>query len=105
MAHLPFTAVTRSGTAYDVQFPLHPQTVSEQDVQELLSTVLDAVSARVEGARVSDGDVLQALVMVLAIRMRMVDAPLETCGRLVDELLERSIAAVEQARSYPMGRA
>ena len=72
---LPYTAVTSTGDAYEIRFPLHPETRSPERISDLLSSALAAISKEVEsGTPISDGDVLQGISMALAIRARLVDA-------------------------------
>jgi hypothetical protein len=106
MNRLPYTAVTSAGQAFDIQFPLHAETSSAQTVADLLTGVLGAVSARVEaGQGVSDGDVLQALAMAMAVRARMVAVPPKTSLSLMHGLLDAAFAATLNASRYQAARA
>jgi hypothetical protein len=106
METLEFTAVTASGHAYDIAFPLHPQTRSAQGVSDLLTALLEAISRTAEARRdISDGDVLQALAMGLAIRARMIDVRPETLAPLVEQLFQEAFAAAREARPYTTSRA
>ncbi|MGE5153886.1 MAG: hypothetical protein ACM3ST_07710 [Bdellovibrio bacteriovorus] len=103
---LPYTAVTSSGNAYDIRFPLHPETRSPERVSHLISSTLEAISRDLEsGSSISDGDVLQALSMALAIRARLVDASPGASLRLMHELVDSAFAAALEARCYRAGRA
>ncbi|TCS71711.1 hypothetical protein EDC61_10854 [Sulfuritortus calidifontis] len=103
---LSFTAISASGQAYDIDFPLHPQTRSAQAVSDLLGAVLDAISRRAQDGRdLSDGDVLQALAMALAIRARMVGGSAESAAALVSELCDSAFTAAYAAAPYATGRA
>jgi hypothetical protein len=105
MIQLPYTAVTSAGEAFDIRFPLHPETGSTQAVADLLTGVLGAISARVEaGEGVSDGDVLQALAMAMAVRARMVAVPPKTSLSLMHGLLDASFAATLNSSRYQAGR-
>ena len=102
---LSFTAM-ESGAARHIEFPLHPQTVSPDQVGSLMTAVLDTITREIGGySRVSDGDLLQALCMVLAIRMNMVDAGSETLKNLVLLLLEQANEAVAAGTVEQAGRA
>ena len=106
ITRLRYTAVSSAGDAYEIRFPLHPQTRSPEGVSGLLSSALEAISKDVEsGTPVSDGDVLQALSMALAIRARLVDAPPGASLRLMHELVDSAFAAALEARCYRAGRA
>ena len=106
MKKLLFTAVTSGGRAYDIEFPLHPQTRSPEAVSDLLTGLLDRLSSDLEKrSDVSDGDVLQALAMTLAIRARMIDVEPESTQQLIGELLGESLRAAQEARGYSAARA
>ena len=73
MDKLPYTALTSSGDAFDIEFPLHPLTRSSEAVGAMITGLLETLSRYVESeGDVSDGDVLQALAMALAVRARIV---------------------------------
>ena len=105
MSTLTYSAVTSGGRAFDIEFPLHPETRSHEAVSEMLTSLLETLSKTVESRKdVSDGDVLQALAMTLAIRGRMVDASPETLRSLVAQLFETAFDAAESARIYTAAR-
>lgn len=106
MRRLAYTAVTAGGDAYEMRFPLHEHTVSSNAVQSMLTSVLDAVSAGLDGQEeVSDGDVLQALAMAMAVRARMVDVKPAVSLQLMHALIDEAFAAALQASRYQAGRA
>jgi hypothetical protein len=103
---LGFTAVSSAGAALAIEFPLHPDTRSADQVAELLSGVLAALSEVIErDGDVSDGDVLQALAMAAAIRSRRVAVPVTVTRQLLDQLLDDSLDAVGAATPTRAGRA
>ena len=103
---LLFTAVTSGGKAYDIQFPLHPETRSPEAVSELLAALLASLSRELEKrGDVSEGDVLQALAMTTAIRSRMVNAEPRAAIELLNDLLEGALHAVLEAKTYSAARA
>lgn len=103
---LTFTAVTSGGVAYDVEFPLHPLTRSSQGVSDLLTALLETISRHVDDRRLlSDGDILQALCLTLAVRTRMVGASPESARALVIELFDAAHQAACAAMPYEAGRA
>lgn len=106
MAVLPFTAVTTGGVSYDVSFPLHPQTRSGEQVSEMLAAVLDALSECIErGDEVGNGDVLQALAMAAAVRIRMLETDDGPGRRLFHSLTEAACDATSRAAGRAIGRA
>jgi hypothetical protein len=103
---LSFTAVTASGQAYEIDFPLHPQTRSAVGVSDLMTALLETISQTLAGRRdLSDGDVLQALAMTLAIRARMLSATPESTASLIEDLFGTAYAAARATPSYVAGRA
>ncbi len=104
--HLPYAAVTNAGDAYQMRFPLHPETRSPERVSHLLGATLEAISKDLEsGTPISDGDVLQALSMALASGARLVDAAPGASPRLMHELVDSAFAAALEGRCYRAGRA
>lgn len=103
---LSFTAVTSGGVAYDVEFPLHPLTRSTQGVSDLLTALLETISRHVEDRHdLSDGDILQALCLALAVRARMVGATPDSIRELVVEIFDTAHRAACAAIPYEAGRA
>jgi hypothetical protein len=103
---LQFVAITSGGRAYDIEFPLHPETRSASAVSELVTRLLEAISTHAGGRDdVSDGDILQALAMTSAIRGRMLDGDPEQIERLTRLLGETAWEAVREAKSYAAARA
>ncbi len=102
---LPFTAV-QPGAVRQINFPLHALTVDEEDVAGLLEALLDSMTEQIRvRENVSDGDLLQALCMALAIRMHMVEAAPPAVRALVSEILEQADDAVAESVIAPAGRA
>lgn len=102
---LPFTAL-QPGGARQINFPLHAHTVDENHVGAVLEALLDSMSEEIRSKpAVSDGDVLQALCMALAIRMHRVQASPASVRALVSEILEQADDAVAASVVQPAGRA
>ena len=103
---LQFIAVTSGGRAFDIDFPLHPQTQSAPAVSDLVTRLLEAISEHARGRTdVSDGDILQALAMTSAIRGRMLDADQGQIGDLSRQLYDQAWEAVVAAESCVAARA
>lgn len=103
---LQFVAVTEGGQAYDIEFPLHPETRSGQSVSDLVTRLLEVISAHVQDSgEVSDGDILQALAMTAAIRGRMLGGDASVIEDLTRQLYDNAWNAVSAARDYAAGRA
>lgn len=95
MRVLPYRAITESGTVLDVSLPLHPETVSPMRVQQLLTALEETLTREIHVLGVtSNGDVLQALAMALAIRAGLIEsAPREALG-LARDLADTALGAV-----------
>jgi hypothetical protein len=108
MKQLPYRATTGTGDVFDIDFPLDPGTGDAVRVHQLLSDLLLAVDRVMGlGEPMSNGDVLQAMAMALAVRTRMIHAPAETRQRLAMQLLARGLDAADAAprQSPPAGHA
>ena len=76
MQKLPYRAVTSGGAVLDVAFDLHPETVSPERVALLVTALLNTLDQQLEGrSPAANGDVLQAVAMLLALRSAMLPAP------------------------------
>jgi hypothetical protein len=103
--YLPFTAV-HTGGAREINFPLHDLTVDAVDVGAMLEALLVSISEQIQLRRnVSDGDVLQAMCMALAIRMHLVEAAPDAVRAMVAATLEQADDAVANSIVLPVGRA
>jgi hypothetical protein len=108
MAHeiLQFVALTSGGRAFDIEFPLHPQTRSASAVSDLVTRLLTVISEHAKDRTdVSDGDILQALAMTSAIRGRMLEGDQANIADLNRILNEQAWQAVSTANSYAAARA
>lgn len=103
---LPFTTISASGEAREIEFPLHPETASAEQVGGMLTAILESLSREItSGEPVGNGDVLQALSMALAVRARMINAPETITGPLLHELVDSALDAAGQAKPIRTGRA
>jgi hypothetical protein len=104
---LPFTAVTDTGDKFDIEFPLHASTDSPIRVHQLLGDILGTVSREVRRDTMSNGDVLQALTMAIAIRARMIAADPTVTAQLAEDLLTNALQGVSDANTsaLPSGQA
>ncbi len=84
---LAFTATTSSGEVLEFRLPLHAHTSSAEHVGALLEKILEHVSVLVEGPEsISDGDVLQALTLAVAVRLRVAGVAPDTARQLLEDL-------------------
>ncbi|MBC7779889.1 MAG: hypothetical protein H7125_07240 [Proteobacteria bacterium] len=102
-SHLPYRATTASGETIDVTFDLHGETRSADDVSTLLTAILAAIDAGVTAqAKVSNGDVMQALAMALSLRAAMIPAPRTVTEPLARDLLDTALACASFAQRVPV---
>ena len=102
MSHLPYEVKTATGEKIAFDFPLHAETQSAMRVSQLL----DAVSVTLDRdlrvlGNTANGDVMQALAMLLAVRAAMLHAPFEVGQQLAVDLAATALAAAGQARHDP----
>lgn len=99
---LPYRARTASGEVFDIEFPLHTETGDAVRVGQLVSLLLEAVDRDIALAgTASNGDVLQAMAMAMAIRASMIHAPQEVTERLAQDLLGDALGAMADADHRP----
>ncbi|MDJ0948848.1 MAG: hypothetical protein QNJ94_08000 [Alphaproteobacteria bacterium] len=103
MTKLPFRAKTATGDILDVEFPLHPETGDAVRVGQLVTLLLDAIDKDIGLAgETSNGDVLQAVAMTLAIRAGMIHGAGSLTETLSIDLLRSALEAVADAtRTVP----
>jgi len=95
---LPYRAVTSGGTVLDVAFELHPETVAPERVALLVTALLNTLDEQLEGrSPAANGDVLQAVAMLLALRSAMLPGPRAICEHLARDVVERALASVAGA--------
>ncbi len=105
---LPYRAVTASGETFDFEFPLHKDTSDPVRVSQLVTELLHAIDKDIQVCgETSNGDVLQALAMAMAIRGQMIYAPSEDIRALTQVLLDFALEAGAGANQYgpPAGHA
>ena len=103
---LCFTTFTSSGTSKEIEFPLHPETDSPEAISTLVTELLNNISdcvAKLDNCK--DGDILQALSMVLAIRSRMVNIEPEKSHQLLQHLIKMHHQAVVDGKDQIASRA
>ena len=103
---IPYTANTATGDHFDILFPLHEQTEDPVKVHQMLTAMLRTVDEQIKvlGAT-SNGDVLQAAAMALAVRARIINAPAQTLETIVNDLVKSNLQACMNAerKSPPAG--
>ncbi len=104
--NLPFTVFHRSGGAVEYNFPLHPETQSAADVHSILEHLRDALTFLLDNKKMSNGDVLQAITMLLCLRADMVvDVERDTVRSLIEQMIASNMAATQAAVHNQVSRA
>lgn len=95
MKKLPFRARTATSDTFDIEFPLHSETGDPVKVGQLIAVLQNAIDSEMAiTGETSNGDVLQAVAMTMAIRIGMIHAPIETSAQLARHLLNSSLDAM-----------
>ena len=98
MKRLPYRARTAMGDTYDIDFPLHADTGDAVRVGQLASVLLDAIEKDIAIAGdISNGDVLQAMALAMAIRAGMIHAPSSVSSALAKQLLTTALEAMNRS--------
>jgi hypothetical protein len=96
---LPFAYTTPTGERFEVDFELHPETVSAMRVSQLLERLMETLDHEIGIlGETANGDVLQAVAMTLSVRAGMIHADPALTARLCSDLLQRAAASVAEAR-------
>ena len=86
---------------FDIEFPLHNDTVDPVGVGQLVSTLLQAIERDLDVVgEMSNGDVLQALAMATAVRARMIHASQDLTEAIAKELVGIALGAVAEATHH-----
>lgn len=98
-AILPYQATTATGDRLDFEFPLHAETGDPVRVAQMLSAVLASLDRDLKlDPTISNGDLLQALAMALAVRTEMIAQGERSAEPLTRELVDRALAAAREAQ-------
>ncbi len=97
-AKLPYQATTAMGDRLNFEFPLHGETGDPVRVAQMLSAVLGTLDRDLKlDASTSNGDLLQALAMAMAVRSTMLAADDATSEALCRQLLDSAFEAAREA--------
>ena len=108
MKNLPYQAKTATGDTFDIEFPLHIETGDPIKVEQLITVMLKTIDDEIAvTGPTSNGDVLQAVAMTLAIRSGMIHSSLESSSALTHDLVDTALQAFGRAAVHraPSGRA
>ena len=94
---LPYMVKTDTGEQYQIEFPLHPSTESPMLVYQLLEDILHTITASVRSKEMSNGDILQATSMALAVRARIIASNPEVTSQLALDLVADMLNATKNS--------
>jgi hypothetical protein len=102
-AKLPYRATTATGDRFDFEFTLHEETGDPVRVSQMLSAILGVLDRDLQlQPDTSNGDLLQALTMALAVRTRLLFGDSATAEALCKQLLQEALdASREVERQSP----
>ena len=104
--YLPYKAQTITNKQLEFNFRLDPNTVSPTTINEIVSLLLKKISSDIEIFKPSNGDIIQALCMVLVIRAKMIDYNFETIEKIVNKTLKNTFndGKKAQIKEPPSGK-
>lgn len=88
--YLPYKIKTITNKQLEFNFRLDPNTVSPTTINEIISLLLNKISSEIEIFKPSNGDIIQALCMVLVIRSKMIDYNFEDIEKIVNKTLKNA---------------
>ena len=104
--YLPYKTQTITNKQLEFNFRLDPNTVSPTTINEIVSLLLKKISSEIEIFKPSNGDIIQALCMVLVIRAKMIDYNFETIEKIVNKTLKNTFndGKKAQIKEPPSGK-
>ena len=96
--YLPYKTQTITNKQLEFNFRLDPNTVSPTTINEIVSLLLKKISSEIEIFKPSNGDIIQALCMVLVIRSKMIDYNFETIEKIVNKTLKNTFYDAKKAQ-------
>ena len=94
---LPYSITTSTLTKINFLFQLSKDTKSPLAVHQLLDAILSKINDETKIRDLSNGDIIQSLAMVLAIRMKMVAADNKTVEEIVIDCVSKAINDAKNA--------
>ena len=94
---LPYSITTSTLTKINFLFELSKDTKSPISVHQLLNLILTNINKETKIINLSNGDIIQALAMALAVRMKMVTANDQVIEKIVIDCVSRAINASKSA--------
>ena len=95
---LPYSITTATLTKINFFFELSEDTKSPISVHQLFDLILTNINKETKITNLSNGDIIQALAMALAVRMKMVAANEKVVEKIVIDCVSKAINASKKAR-------
>ena len=86
--YLPYKTQTITNKQLEFNFKLDKNTVSPTAINEIVTLLLNKISSEIEIFKPSNGDIIQAICMVLVIRSKMIDYNFEDIEKMVNKTLK-----------------
>ena len=99
---LPYSITTDTLTKINFLFELSKDTKSPITVHQLLDLILLKITQETKINEISNGDVIQALSMALAVRMRMITADKDVLESIVVESVSKALESAKRAEKKVM---
>ena len=97
--YLPYKTVTSSKKEINFNFLLDENTESPLIVNEIISILLSRISNEIKITNPSNGDIIQALCMALAIRCRIIEYDINKIELMVNNTLKQAFKDAKDAVS------
>ena len=95
--YLPYKTVTSSKKEINFNFLLDENTESPLIVNEIISILLSRISNEIKITNPSNGDIIQALCMALAIRCRIIEYDINKIELMVNNTLKQAFKDAKDA--------
>ena len=96
---LPYSITTATLTKINFLFELSDNTKSPISVHQLLDLILTNINKETKITNLSNGDIIQALAMALAVRMKMVNANEKVIEKIVIDCVSKAMNASKNAQT------
>ena len=96
--YLPYKAKTTTNKILDFNFRLDENTNSPLAIHEMINLLLSKISSEIQIMKPSNGDIIQAICMVLVIRSRMIDYDINKLEMIVKNTLENAFKDAKNSK-------
>ena len=94
---LPYSVVTDTLKHIDFSFDLSSDTSNPLVVHQLLNEILSSITKETKLRSVSNGDIIQAISMAMAVRVKMAYGEYSTKERIALSCIEKALSASKVA--------